>query len=417
VIGQLADGGPGTPTSRPDWMPADGTATEHDRPNGAPGSTRPRVVLLIRDLNIGGAQRQLIELASGMQRAGWPISVLVFYGGGGLEADLRARGVAVTVLDKRGRWDTFGFWYRLLRTLRKRRPAILHSYLGAENIVGATMKPFLPRTRLVWGVRSSNMDFRQYGRLPWLLSKVQRRLSRFADLVICNSTAGKDFNAARGFPERRMVVIPNGIDSDRFRPDGQARVELRREWGVGDDEVLVGLVARLDPKKDHAAFLRAAATVARDGGSVRFVCVGDGPEPYRAALARIASDLGLDRHLIWAGARLDMPRVYPALDLLVSSSSWGEGFPNVVAEAMASGVPCVVTDAGDSRLVVGETGWICRAQDDDDLVRVLRSAIAQGSALATKGERARERIVGQFSIERLVLTTSERFVELLDGSR
>ena len=213
-----------------------------------------------------------------------------------------------------------------------------------------------------------------------------------------------------------MVVIPNGIDSERYKPDTLARVELRREWGVSDEQALVGLVARLDPRKNHAAFLRAAAYLVAEKNDVRFVCVGGGPETYRAALVRDASDLGLDGHLTWAGDRLDMPRVYSALDVLVSSSSW-EGFPNVVAEAMACGVPCVVTDAGDSRLVVGETGWICRTEDGDDLAQALKSAIAQRGSLRGRGERARERIVGEFSIERLVRTTSERFVELLRDSR
>ena len=383
----------------------------------APRRKRARLAFLIRDLNIGGAQRQLVELASGMMRAGWPVSVYTFYGGGGLEADLRARGVVVHVLDKHGRWDTFGFWYRMLRALRKDRPDILHSYLGTENILGVTMRPFMRRTRLVWGVRSSNMDYRRYGRLVEALFQVERRLARFADLIICNSSAGKEWSAARGYPVSQMVVIPNGIDSGRFKPDALARAELRREWGVGDGQTLVGIVARLDPKKDHAAFFRAAASVLADTDDVRFVCVGDGPEEYRAALAGLASELRLDGHLIWAGARLDMPRVYNALDLIVSSSSWGEGFPNVVAEAMSSGVPCLVTTAGDSVLVAGDTGWICRPGDVDDLARVLRSAVADRQALHVRGARARERIVREFSVERLVATTAARFEELLDGTR
>ena len=229
-----------------------------------------------------------------MQRAGWPVRVYTFYGGGGLEADLRARGVAVHVLDKHGRWDTVGFWYRLLRAMRKDRPDILHSYLGTENILGVSLRPFLHRTRLVWGVRASNMDYRRYGLLPRLFFHVECQLARFADLIICNSAAGMDFRAAHGYPRERMVVIPNGIDSERFKPDERARQQVRAEWRVSDGEILVGIVARLDPKKDHAAFLRAAASVLRDTTDVRFVCVGDGPESYRAALARLASDLRVE---------------------------------------------------------------------------------------------------------------------------
>ena len=213
-----------------------------------------------------------------------------------------------------------------------------------------------------------------------------------------------------------MVVVPNGIDSDRFRPDAAARAEVRHEWGVPDGELLIGVVARLDPKKDHATFLRAAAQVVAVAGGVRFVCVGGGPDGYRAALVRQATDLGLAGHLSWAGPRLDTPRVYNALDLLVSSSAWGEGFPNVIAEAMASGVPCVVTEAGDSPLVVGDTGWICRAQDPGDLARGILAAIESPADLPTHGRLARERITSEFSIQRLVQTTSGHFESLLGGT-
>lgn len=377
---------------------------------------RCRVSFLIRDLDIGGAQRQLIELASGMHRAGWPVRVLVFYGGGALEGDLVARGVALHVLHKSGRWDVLGFWSRLLRALRRRRPDILHSYLGTENIVSVSMRPFLRGTRVVWGVRSSNMDFRQYGRLPQLVFFVERQLARFTDLIICNSSSGREARIAHGYPAQRMVVIPNGIDSERFSPDARARAEVRREWGVGDAEMLVGIVARLDPKKGHSTFLRAAASVVRARDGVRFVCVGDGPEPFRAGLTRLASDLQLDDHLIWAGARRDMPRVHNALDLLVSSSSWGEGFPNVVAEAMACGVPCVVTEVGDSVRVVGETGWVCQAQSADALSRAVLAALKDTAALRDRGHEARLRIASCFSVAELVRRTSEQFIELAGGT-
>jgi glycosyltransferase involved in cell wall biosynthesis len=151
------------------------------------------------------------------------------------------------------------------------------------------------------------------------------------------------------------------------------------------------------------------AEVVAAAGGVRFVCVGAGPKEYEASLVRLAAELGLADHVTWAGARLDTPRVYNALDLLVSSSAWGEGFPNVIAEAMASGVPCVVTDAGDSTLVVGDTGWICRAQDAGDLARGILAAIGSPAELPEHGRRARARIISDFSIERLVHTTSDHF--------
>jgi len=388
----------------------------HQRPPNPveEGTERRRIVFLIRSLDLGGAQRQLIELASALHRSNWHVQVLVFYDGGELEADLLKRGVRVRSLAKSGRWDLVGFSYRLLRSLRRERPDILHGYLGTENLFSTAMRPFIPKMRVVWGVRASNMDLNEYDWLTRVLYRMECWFSRFADLVICNSTAGKEFSAAHGYPSNRMVVIPNGIDSERFRPDPVARSEMRRQWAIGNDDLLVGLVGRLDPMKDHDTFLRAAAAIGRDRPDLRFVCVGDGPEPYRRKLKGLASNLGLDERLTWAGPRIDMANVYNALDLAVSSSRWGEGFPNVVAEAMATGVPCVVTDVGDSSDVVGDTGWVCPSNDPAQLALAMRRATASRQALAANGQRARQRVRTEFSVERLNATTAQKLAELLD---
>jgi glycosyltransferase involved in cell wall biosynthesis len=375
---------------------------------------RRRIVFLMRSLDIGGAQRQLIELASGLHRSNWRVKVLVFYGGGELEADLLRRGIEVQSLNKSGRWDVLGFSYRLLRSLRRERPDVLHGYLGTENLLSTAMQPFVPRMRVVWGVRASNMDLAEYDWLARVGFRLGCWLSRFADLVICNSAAGMRFHVDHGYPANRMVVIPNGIDSERYKPDPVARNELRRQWAIGNDELLVGLVARLDPMKDHDTFLRAAAAVGGHRPDVRFVCVGDGPEPYRSRLRALASDLGLDERLMWAGPHIDMTNVYNALDLAVLSSRWGEGFPNVVAEAMATAVPCVVTDVGDASTLVGETGWVCPPHDPAELALALTGALGSKGALAAYGQRACQRVRTEYSVERLTSVTAQKLAELLD---
>ncbi len=377
---------------------------------------RRRVVFLIRSLDIGGAQRQLVELAGGLHRADWHVTVVVFYGGGELEADLIKHGVTIRSMAKSGRWDVVGFSYRLLRALRRERPDVLHGYMGIENLLSTAMQLFIPGMRVVWGVRSSNMDLDEYDWLPRFLSPIDTWFSRFADLVICNSAAGKEFYAAHGYPSNRMVVIPNGIDSERFSPEPRARSEMRRRFATDREHLLVGLVARLDPMKDHETFLRAAAIAGKERPELRFVCVGDGPTPYRDRLIALASELGLDDHVIWAGSRNDMPDVYNAFDLVVLSSRWGEGFPNAVAEAMATGVPCVVTDVGDAPSVVRDTGWVCTPHDPAELARAMLVATASRRDLAAYGERARQRVRTEFSIDRLTFTTSQKLVELMDGT-
>lgn len=368
------------------------------------------ITFLIRSLDYGGAEWQLVVLAKGLHGRGHNVVVLVFYANGTLEKELYDAGVTVRVLDKKGRWDVAGFLWRLFRVVAQDKPDIIHGYLGIPNILTVLLKPIFPGIRMVWGVRASNMDLKRYDWLSRLSYRLECMLSRFADLIITNSHAGFDYAAKNGFPKSKMLVIPNGIDTDRFRPDPSAGRLLRMEWGIADDEKLIGLVGRLDPMKDHSTFLRAAALLRNERKDVRFVCVGDGASGYREKLQALGRELGLEDCLIWAGARGDMLAVYNALDI-ASSSSYGEGFPNVIGEAMACGVPCVVTDIGDSAHIVGDAGIVVPPKDPAALAAGLKLALCRWST--RESFPGRERIVSFFSVRLLVQTTEKVLSRLL----
>ncbi len=220
--------------------------------------------------------------------------------------------------------------------------------------------------------------------------------------------AGKRHAVSNGFSEDKIVVIPNGIDTDYFRPDSEGRRQVRAEWEIGEHEMLVGLVGRLDPMKDHPVFLEAASHIARVRRDVRFVCVGGGPAGYAAALKQRAAALGLTNQLMWVGARDDMPAVYSALDIASSSSSFGEGFSNTIAEAMACGVPCVVTDVGDSALIVGDAGSVVAPRDQSALAAAIgRLADLPPEERRILGEACRARVVSEFGIDRLMQRTEQ----------
>lgn len=367
----------------------------------------PKTILfLVRALDRGGAERQLVVLAKGLASRGHAVSVAVFFGGGVYEAELAEAGVRIINLGKQGRWDIFPFLGRLVHFLRKERPAVMHSYLGVPNILAMVLKPLLPGTRIIWGVRASNVDLSRYDWLSRLAYALECRLARFAKRIITNSHAGKRYAVANGFPEDKIVVIPNGINAEYFRFDSEGRRQVRSAWGVGEDEILVGLAARLDPMKDHPTFLEAASRIARERQDVRFVCVGDGSMAYTQALKQQAAALGLSSQLIWAGARDNMPAVYSALDIASSSSSFGEGFSNTIAEAMACGVPALVTDVGDAAWIVGDFGIVVPPSDPGALTEGMLKLIAMptGQRQALGGQ-ARSRIVAEFGIDNLVQAT------------
>lgn len=369
---------------------------------------RVRICFLIRSLDPGGAERQLVELALGLPRDRFEVTVLCFYPGGALEAGLRAAGVRLRSLDKKGRWDTLGFLARLGRTLRKLDPQILHGYMDIANLLCLAMKPLLPKVRVVWGVRGSYTDLDRYDWLRKAAFTAERYAARWPDLIIANSQAGAAHRRQLGFPERRMVVVQNGIDTDRFRRDEAAGARVRRELGLDEKAVVVGLVARLDPVKDHPTFLRAAARVAALRPKVRFLCVGGGAAAYREELERLAAELGLGSRVRFTGDRRDMTAIYSALDAVVSSS-YGEGFPNALGEAMACGVPCAVTDVGDSALIVGALGKVAPPRDPERLADGLLALLDQPPPEAL----LRARIVAEFSRRALI----ERTVAMLEGLR
>jgi glycosyltransferase involved in cell wall biosynthesis len=238
---------------------------------------------------------------------------------------------------------------------------------------------------------------------------LERKLAHFPDCIIVNSHAGRKHLLSHKFPAEKLVLIPNGFDTEQFHPNGEARINRRREWGIANNEVLVGMVARFDPIKDHATFLRAAVLVNKARPDVRFVCVGSGPRSYERRIQQLTERLALTEKVLWAGMRSDMPDVYNALDINVSSSR-SEGFPNAVGEAMACAVPCVVTDAGDSAIIVGDTGFVSSSENPQALATNLISCIE--SDRAHLGLRARRRIEENWSVRQLAEETENVILAL-----
>ena len=371
-----------------------------------------RLCFLIRSLESGGAERQLAELVRRLDKTRFEVTVLTFYPGGLFWRTVeRTPGVRLVCLGKTGRWDVAGFVARLIGFLRRLRPDVVHGYLGVANEL-AWLGGRAAGARVVWGLRSSNMDLDRY---DWSFRAslwVSARMSRHVNLVIFNSHAGLRHHVDHhGFDRRKTAVVPNGIDVERFRPLPEARRQVRHAWGVEDNDVLMGLVGRVDPMKDHATFIEAMARLADRRPRIRVVCVGDGTPAAARRLAESPAARALGDRLRWEPARNDVECVLAALDVLVLSSV-SEGFPNVVGEAMAAEVPCIVTDAGDAAVLLadsqrtvppGEPARLAHACD-----RLLERPADELRRIAAGDRR---RIVENFSTGHLV----QRTTELLQG--
>jgi len=369
---------------------------------------KTRVAFLVRRLDRGGAERQLIELARGLDKARFEVTIITFYGGGGFVSEITPEsGVDLLCLEKSGPWDTLGFLSRLIRAVRRLRPHIVHGYMSAANEL-SVIAARACGARVVWGLRASSLTA-----IPASLSErglliAGAFLSPQADRIIANSEVGRSFHVSKGYCDERITVIPNGVDTLRFSILLEERKAVRHEWSVADNEILIGRVARLDPLKDYPSFLRAAGRVGRVQANSRFVCIGDDTDC--AQLREIAAAEGIAQRMIWAGGRADMPSVYNALDICVSSSL-SEGFPNAVAEPMACGTPCVATDVGDSALLVGDGGVIVPARDPDAIAAGILRLVADRGRYPR--EQVRRRITDNFSGERMIARMEAEFENLL----
>jgi glycosyltransferase involved in cell wall biosynthesis len=383
-----------------------------------------KIAFLIRSLDLGGAEKQLVTLAKALDIKGFDVTVLCFYANGPLETEFSGTKVKLLSLEKQGRWDIISFFRRLHQNIRYIQPNVLHSYLPDSNVIVIFLKPFFSTTKVVWGIRHSNWGIPQSSTKRdkqiakwdggWNFSLyLERKLSHFADLIIANSYTGQKYHLSKHFPAEKMIVIPNGIDIEHFHPDPELGVSIRQEWGVSVNTILIGLIGRLAPMKDHPTFLKAAALLWQERQDVRFVCVGkEQQQDYAIELYELANQLGLTEQVIWAGARLEMPAVYNALNILVSTSAYGEGFSNVIGEAMACGKPCVVTDVGDSASIVGNQGIVVPPSDP----QALKTAVMQLIAKLTTGNYAqteiRQRIVENFSVPQLLVKTEDAILSL-----
>jgi glycosyltransferase involved in cell wall biosynthesis len=375
-----------------------------------------RVAHVVPDLALGGAEMALLRLLEGLDRARFSSLVVTLRDGGALVARARIAGAAVVSLGMRTRMPSPRTVARLGAGLRAFAPDVLQGWMYHGNVaasVGARLVG--ERPAVAWNVRQSLASLAHERPTTRLLIRASARLSRQVDCIVSNARSSAAQHAALGFAARRMEIIPNGFDPARFRPSTAARDALRAELGLSRDVLLAGMVARVHAVKRHDLFLAAVAAAARAGRDVHAVLVGSGADAASPALARLVADAGVARRVHLLGERDDVEHLLPALDLLVSASGWAEGFPNVVGEAMACGVPCLVTDTGDCAEIVGDAGVVVPAGDRARLAAALLELLClPADERARLGARARQRVAAEFTLASCVARYASLYASLAE---
>jgi glycosyltransferase involved in cell wall biosynthesis len=355
------------------------------------------IVHLITGLETGGAERMLGRLVTGLDQERHRSVVVSMTGQGAVGPLLVSAGIELHTLDvRRGMADPRGLT-RLTRILRRVRPEILQTWLYHADLLGVLAQLRGPPFALFWNIRCTESIGAD--RVRQLLSWCSTR----TDGVVVNSLAGQRFHEQLGYRPRRWEHIPNGCDASLFQFDGRARVRLRRELGIPDGAVAIGLPARYHPMKDHGNFLAAAARLAAVRPEAVFLLIGPGIGSSNRALTETIEAHGLVNHVRLLGECDDMVSVYSALDIATLSSAFGEGWPNVLGEAMLCHVPCVATDCGDAAEILGPTGTIVPRRDPQALEAAWKALISMGpDARRSIGAEARNRIVCSYDLRAIV---------------
>jgi glycosyltransferase involved in cell wall biosynthesis len=363
-----------------------------------------RIAFVLTEFVVGGAEMMLWKLVSRMDRNRFTPLVV----GLSPRVDVMLQRFTTANVDcrvlgiSRAREAPMGL-LRLASALRQFRPDLVQGWLYHANIA-ATVASWLVsrRTPVMWSIRGApdwdHLDNWQKRLTRW----TGKKLSPLARRIIHNSLAGAVGHEQLGYAARNRVVLPNGFDTVAFQPSNDARQTLRRALNVHDDAVLVGLIGRYDPLKDHRNFLCAARLLKQRYPSMHVVLAGERLERSNEELGQLIRDFGLADRVHLLGLRNDINQVTAALDISVLSSS-SEGFPNVIGEAMSCEIPCVVTNVGDCAWIVGDTGKIVPPHDSQGLAKAIGELLELGPVgRAAVGKRARARIIQEFSLDSVV---------------
>jgi glycosyltransferase involved in cell wall biosynthesis len=358
-----------------------------------------KVIHIITDLSTGGAETMLYRALSRMDTGRFQNEVISLTSLGSIAQKIRARGVPVRALGmKRGIPNPFLF-LRLIQWIRRSKPQIVQTWMYHADLIGGLAAYLAGESRLVWNIRQANLDPKWNKPLTIWTAKICALISSWLPACILScSQAALVLHSRVGYAARNMKLIPNGFDLEEFRPDPEARLSLRNELGLPKDTLIIGMAARFHAVKGHRNFIQAAARFHATIAEAHFALCGPGVDRDNKELYKWVVEAGLDAHCHLLGTRQDLTRLFSAIDIFTSPSV-SEAFPSVVGEAMACGTPCVVTDVGDSALIVGESGIVVPPENPDALAEAWGELIEAGPDVRRRlGTAARCRVQQHFSL-------------------
>ena len=362
------------------------------------------VTHIISSLADGGAERNLYRLCSNSRA--WNHTVIVFMGEGKYFSELESVGIKVHCLNmSKGRITLKGV-IRLWKLIIAIKPDVVQTWMYHADLVGGIVSRLCRVGKIVWGVRHNNLTQGNISTKTWWIAKACAICSWIIpDLIISCSYDSVKTHVQFGYRQEKMTVISNGCEPSIFDIDTNSRENIRNKLSINDNVFLIGMVGRFDIQKDHANLIAALSNLKRRGLNFKCILIGTGIELSNSKLSDLINSENLSSHVLLLGQQADVPAYMNSLDIHVLSSL-GEGFPNVIAEAMLCGVPCVATDVGDASYIIGSQGWVVPSRDHEALANKIiiahRAWLEDPLSWGKRKSDVREQIVNNFSVEKMV---------------
>lgn len=372
-----------------------------------------KLVLVITGLSGGGAETMLYKLLQHIDRSRFDPTVISLTTKGDIGPNIEALGIPVHSLEMRPRLPSPLRFIHLVQLMRRLKPEVVHTWMYHADLLGGLAARLAGIRSIAWGIRHSNLMPAQNKGTTLMTMRFCAWVSTWLPQYILScSERATLVHVAAGYCANKFVLIPNGFNLERFSPDFAARVCVRNELGLASNTLLVGLVGRYDLQKNHLGFVDAAKRVNQAMPSVHFVMAGTEVDWGNHTLVQAIEKAGLRHHFHLLGRLGDISRLMASLDIL-ASSSFGEAFPNVLGEAMSCGVPCVVTDVGDSADIIGDTGRAVASGDMNGLaqhiIELLRWPSGQRIQL---GIKARQRVRDNYEIGDIAQRYGDFYVQM-----
>jgi glycosyltransferase involved in cell wall biosynthesis len=371
-----------------------------------------KIIHIITSLNVGGAEQALKRLLLTTPDAQRNTLVISLKNLGKIGEGLQSRGFEVVALNMRSFLAFPVGIFRLYRIIRQFQPDIVQTWLYHADLIGGVVAKIAGVKCIIWGIRTTELD--SGSKLTAWIRKLLARLSYVIPAkIVCVAEASRKKHIALGYDPSKMVVIGNGFEVSQMHSTPELRAALRLSAGLSDGDVVIGTLGRLSQVKGQDVFVRSAGLIAQEYPNVRFLMVGRGLEPVNETLMQWINATGFADRFVLMGERRDVAVVLSAMDIFCLPSR-SEGFPNVLGEAMAMGLPCVSTDVGDAGVLLGDTGILVQKDDYEALAVGLKQMLDMSQDERTAlGERARLRVQNEFTLEQTRKKFEAVYAELL----